>query len=238
MPHEREQPSGPIDPAELADLVAHEVNNLLNGIVLHAALLERSVPQEAKAAVQPELAAIQQAVNRAGTMLRRWQQLVPKPAVVLQALDLNELLRGLPLPRELTNPSGEAVSVQFHPAAGLPAVLGNLADMTRLVPLLLANAAGPSPAGSTITVQTELGPGQVLLSVEDQGPAIEADLLERVFEPFTSVRGGVVPGSEVDELRLAACKVLARRQKGVITAANGPEGGVAIAVRFTAATAG
>src|SRR5260370_41580565 len=56
MPHEREQPSGPIDPAELADLVAHEVNNLLNGIGLHAALLEQSVPPQANAPGQPGVA--------------------------------------------------------------------------------------------------------------------------------------------------------------------------------------
>jgi signal transduction histidine kinase len=239
MPQEeREQPSQPIPALDLADLVAHEVNNLLNSVVLHAALLERSLPPEARPAVQSEIAVVREAVTRAGTMLQRWQQMVPKPAVALEALDLNRVLHDLPVPRELTNPSGAAVSVHLSPAADLPPVLGNRADLGRLVPLLLASAAAVSPAGSTITVRTEADQGHVQLSVEDQGPAIEADLLDRAFEPFASVRGTPLAASDMDELRLAACKVLARRQKGVITAANRPEGGVVISVRFTAAPAG
>jgi signal transduction histidine kinase len=238
MPQEREQPSEPIPAEDLADLVAHAVNNLLNSVVLHTALLERSLPPEARPAVQPEIAVVRDAVTRAGTMLRRWQQMVPKPAVPLEALDLNQVLRDLPVPREFTKPSGEAVAVQFAAAAELPPMLGNRADLGRLVRLLLGSAAAVSPRGGTITVRTEPSQDQVQLLVEDQGPSIEANLLERVFEPFACVRGTPVVASDTDELRLATCKVLARRQKGIIAAANRPEGGVAISVRFTAARAG
>jgi signal transduction histidine kinase len=236
MPTAQEPSSELINAAELADLVAHEVNNLLNSVVLHTALLERSLPPETQTAVQPELEVIRQAVNRAGTMLRRWQQTGLKAPVLWQALDLNEVVRDLPLPREVPNLSGDAVAVQFHPTAGLPRALGNVEDLKRLVGLLLTCAAEVSPRDGSITVRTESAPGQVLLSVEDQGPPVDPALLDRVFEPFAAVRGSsLFPGSADDELRMATCKVLARRQKGTITAARRPEGGLTITACFTAA---
>jgi signal transduction histidine kinase len=188
-----------------------------------------------QAAVQPELGVIRQAANRAGTMLRRWQQTDRKPDVSLQYLDLNQVVRELPLPDELRNPAGETVSVRFQPAPGLASVLANVPDVQRLVHLLLTAAAEVSPRGASITVRIEPAQGQVLLSVEDQGPEVNTDLLERVFEPFAGVRGGLFPGSAEEELRLATCKVLARRQKGTITAANRVGGGLIISVGFAAA---
>jgi signal transduction histidine kinase len=235
MPAEREQPSGLIDTAELADLIAHEVNNLLNSIVLHAALLERSLPQEVKTTVQAELGVMRQAINRAGTMLRRWQQIGPKPAATLEAVDLNQAIRDLPLPDQMRGPAGTPVSVQFQPGPRLPRVLGNKEDMNRLVTLLVRSAAHASPERSTITVKTESAPGQVLLSVEDQGAEIDPDLLERVFEPFAGLRDSLFASSEEEQLWLATCKVLSRRQKATITAAPGSAGGLRITVRFTVA---
>ena len=96
-------------------------------------------------------------------------------------------------------------------------------------------AAHASPERSTITVKTESVPGQILLSVEDQGAEIDPDLIERVFEPFAGLRDGLFVSSEEEQLWLATCKVLSRRQKATITAASGAAGGLKITVRFTIA---
>lgn len=235
MSAKEEQSSDLVNVAELADLVAHEVNNLLNSIVLHAALLERSLPKEAQAAVQAEMGTIRQSIQRAGAMLRRWQQATPKQAGPVEAFDLNRLIGDLSLPPRLRGTADQDVSLRVQLTPELPVVLGNRADTTRLLNLLIKSAVEASRDGGTVTLRTELTHGHVLLCVEDQGAAVEPELLERLFEPFAAVRGGLFAKSDEEELWLATCKVLARRQKCTITATQGNAGGVTISVRYPAA---
>jgi two-component system sensor histidine kinase TctE len=225
---------GQVDAAELADLVAHEVNNQLNSVVLHLSLLERTLPADARTAVQAELHAIRQTIQRAGGMLHRWQQMSSKPDVFLEKLDLHQLLRELPLPEQLPNSGGQPVSVRFQPVADLPCIRGAREDLRQLVSLLLGSAARASPAKGTVTVRTAQERGQVLLIVEDQGPEVAPNMLERVFEPFAAVRENLHRDSP-GELWLSLSKILARRQQGTIAAARGAAGGLEITVRLTPA---
>src|SRR5262249_34666108 len=71
--------------AEMADLVAHEINNLLNNILLHVAVLERKAGE----GVRAELNVIYQAGARAGALINRWQQVNPRRPPRLGPLDLN-----------------------------------------------------------------------------------------------------------------------------------------------------
>jgi signal transduction histidine kinase len=235
MPPNDAPPSGLIHVAELADLVAHEVNNLLNSVVLHAALLERSLPSDVQAGVQAELGTIRQAIQRAGTMLRRWQQATSKPAVTLETFDLKQTIRELAFPEILRNAAGESISFRACLAPDLPRVVGGPEDSKRLIRLLVTSAARASSLGGTVTLRAETAPDQVVLSVEDQGTPIEEDLLERVFEPFVGVRGGLVAGADEEALWLPTCKVLARRQRCTISAAPGIPGGLTISVRYPVA---
>jgi signal transduction histidine kinase len=227
--------SGLIHVAELADIVAHEVNNLLNSVVLHAALLERSIPQEARAGVQAELGVIRQAIQRAGTMLRRWQQATPQPPASLEPLDLKQTIREVAFPEAVRNAAGEQISFRAHLAPDLPLVFGSAEDSKRLLRLLVKSAVEASREGGTVTVRAEPASGQVVLSVEDRGAAVAHDALDRVFEPFAGVRGGLFSASDEVELWLPTCKVLARRQKCTITAAPGNAGGLTISVRYPVA---
>jgi signal transduction histidine kinase len=235
MSAKEETSSGLVSAAELADLVAHEVNNLLNSVVLHAALLERSLPPEVHAMVQAELSSIRQTIQRAGTMLRRWQQAAPRATVPLEAFDLSQLIHDLAFPSAMRNAAGENVSIRVHAASELPAMLGNRDDTRRLLRLLVKSSVEASSEGGTVTVRAEPAHGHVVLSVEDQGPPVENDLLERLFEPFAGARSVLLSRSDEEELWLATCKVLARRQKGTIAASPGSAGGLLISVRFPAA---
>jgi signal transduction histidine kinase len=115
----------------------------------------------------------------------------------------------------------------------LPAVSASRPDLQRLLRLLLVNAAA-SGGVSTIVVRTEAARPGARLVVEDNGPAIPADLMDRVFEPFIVARPapGVSELNPTSELGLAFCKRLARRQQGNIHAENRPEGGVRVVVQF------
>ncbi len=50
---------------------------------------------------------------------------------------------------------------------------------------LLANARTHTPAGSTVRTRLAPAPGQVVITVRDNGPGIPADIRDHVFERFT-----------------------------------------------------
>jgi signal transduction histidine kinase len=235
-PSESPPTSAPLaDPehvVEMAELVAHEVNNLLNNILLHVAVIDRKGLDAARA----ELAVIRQAGTRAGHIINRWQQMAPRRSAELQPVDLNRLVAGV-IAAWKASPAGERFPpVSFDPAAELAPVLANAADLERLVQLLLLNAAAPSQGG-TITVRTQAAPAEVLLLVLDTGTSLDPTLIDRLFEPFFVARSS--GGAETDphtELGLALCKRLVRRQQGTIHAENRPEGGVRVVVHLRQAS--
>jgi signal transduction histidine kinase len=211
---------------EMAELVAHEVNNLLNNILLHLAVMDRKSPEGGRA----ELAVIRQAGTRAGAIINRWQQLAPREVPELGPVDLNRVAGDAVAAWQ---PPAPGPVVRFEPAPGLSPALAEPRELGRLVHLLLANAAAAAGQG-TVTVRTEETPSDLVLAVEDTGPALDPAAQERLFEPFYVARAAetVADAGAPSEVGLALCKKLARRQQGSIAADNRPGGGVRVEVRL------
>ena len=94
----------------------------------------------------------------------------------------------------------------------------------RIVAPLIENAC--RHAAATVAVAISQEGTNVLVTVIDDGPGIDALELERVFEPGT--RGNDAIGADGAGLGLALARRLARAAGGEITAQSGPGG------RFTA----
>ena len=86
---------------------------------------------------------------------------------------------------------------------------------------LVTNAVNHSPAGGRLHVRLSADAQRLLLQVEDQGPGIPAEDLERVFERFYS--RGTVQGAG---LGLAIVQSIARRHAGQIRLRNLDSGGL------------
>lgn len=197
---------------ELTGSVAHEFNNILNNIMLHLAVLEQK-------GLSPELRAettlVKQAGRQAAGLIRQLQQYCQEKQPAAGPVDLAAVLRESvegPIPLEI--------------AADLPPVLGNAADLKRLVGLLLAHAQAVAPG--SIRVRASRCNFGVCLEVEDGGPAIAADMLARQFHPFVITR----PGD--DGVRLAVSKHLMKRLQGLIRGENREAGGVVVTVELRA----
>lgn len=95
--------------------------------------------------------------------------------------------------------------------------------MRRAIRNLLINAATHGKKG---TVQLVHRDGQAVVTIEDQGPGIPANLMGQVFEPFFRVdaaRRRSMPGAG---LGLAIAKEIIERFGGKIALSNRPEGGL------------
>jgi two-component system OmpR family sensor kinase len=84
---------------------------------------------------------------------------------------------------------------------------------------LTGNALVHTPAGTTVLLRVEQRGDRVALAVEDSGPGIPAEHLERVFQRFYRVDGGQASGSG---LGLAIARELAGRMGGTVTVTSRP----------------
>jgi two-component system OmpR family sensor kinase len=84
---------------------------------------------------------------------------------------------------------------------------------------LTGNALVHTPAGTTVLLRVEQRGNRVALAVEDNGPGIPAEHLERVFQRFYRVDGGQASGSG---LGLAIARELAGRMDGAVTVTSRP----------------
>jgi two-component system sensor histidine kinase KdpD len=100
--------------------------------------------------------------------------------------------------------------------------------MEHVVANLVENAAKYAPAGTPIRVIGRLVGDAVELAVEDEGPGIPEEHLERIFEKFFRAPGvNDVPGTG---LGLAICRAVVEAEGGSIWAENRPSGGARFVV--------
>jgi signal transduction histidine kinase len=114
---------------------------------------------------------------------------------------------------------------------GLPRVRGDHERLRQLLLNLLFNAADALVGKGRIEVRAANGGGVVQLIVEDDGPGIDAEILEQVFDPFVTTKA---PGQGTG-LGLAVCHTIVEGLGGSIEAANREQGGAAFKVELPAA---
>ncbi len=106
----------------------------------------------------------------------------------------------------------------------LPSVLIDAEQIERVLANLVENAAKYSPPDALIRVAAKSLGGEIEVRVEDRGPGIPPEHLERIFDKFFRYEGTepVVPGTG---LGLAICRGIVHAHGGRIWAENYPGGG-------------
>jgi C4-dicarboxylate-specific signal transduction histidine kinase len=232
------------DVGELAGPLTHEVNDLLNNLTLHLAVIQHMAAGE----LTGELREVRRQITHVAALVAGWQrrrrrQTAPEPVDVNEALwDAFLELRAHPdelhvMGLQEVVPGQERVldrgilGIVLDRANDLPSVIGNLADMRRLFRFLLSNAARSVPSGGVhVWARTRMLPesGHVEVTIEDSGSPVAADLLFGIFQ------AGHEPREGMDCLELAACRSIVRRLGGTMDAHLPPDGGLAIRVGFPA----
>ncbi len=74
------------------------------------------------------------------------------------------------------------IVVDFPP--DFPVIMGDETRLAQVLSNLISNAIKYSPDGGEIAIRGEIQPDQVVISVSDQGPGIDAEDIAHVFERF------------------------------------------------------
>ncbi len=182
----------------LAGGVAHDLNNILSGIVSYPELLLLKLPQDSP--IRQSILTIQKSGEKAASIVQDLLTLARRGVVASETVNLNDVISGY-----LDSPEHEKLK-SYHPGIRIKTaldvdcfnILGSSAHLSKTVMNLVSNAAEAMPEGGNILIATEnrymekpskglddVEEGDyVVLSISDTGSGISPDDLERIFEPF------------------------------------------------------
>jgi signal transduction histidine kinase len=114
-------------------------------------------------------------------------------------------------------------------------VIGDEDRLGQLIANLLHNALRyASPADGAVQVTLDRGPVEARLTIDDDGPGIPSDALERVFDRFYRVDRARSRAQGGTGLGLAIVRHIAEAHGGRVWAENRPGGGARFGVRLPA----
>jgi len=126
------------------------------------------------------------------------------------------------------------IDLELTVEASLPRVRGDHERLRQLLLNLLFNAADALRGRGKIAVHATGNGGSVRLTVADDGPGIDAQILDQVFDPFVTTK----PAGKGTGLGLAVCHTIVERLGGTIRAENRTHGGASFEISLPAAGMG
>lgn len=221
----------------LAGGVAHDFNNLLGVILGQTEIALDELGEDHP--VHGILREIKQAAQRSTDLTRQLLAFARRQTIAPRVLDLNQTVDAvLPLLRRLV---GDRVELSWTPDEDLWRVKVDPAQIDQILANLCLNARDAVGGKGRIEIQTSNAvldeayrddhpgavPGEyVLLSVADDGNGIQAEILDKIFEPFFSTKK---PG-EGTGLGLATVYGIVKQNQGYIEADSKPNRGTRMKV--------
>ncbi|MCC7015474.1 MAG: HAMP domain-containing protein [Planctomycetes bacterium] len=169
--------------------IAHEINNPLASIASCAEGLERKLERGTSTPEQQReyLQIIAKEAYRAHGITSRLLEFARSEGGPKVEFSVEEMMRELEV---LLEHRLRARSITLARACdpGLPSMYGRASECKQVLLNLVHNAIDASPAGGTIRVACRRDDGVAVLEVEDQGPGIAPEHLERIFDPFFTTK--------------------------------------------------
>ena len=182
----------------LAGGVAHDLNNILSGLVSYPELLLMDLPVESP--LRQPILTIQASGQKAAAIVQDLLTLARRGVSVQEVMNLNNLIDDY-----LSSPENQKI-MEYHPditvetnlQSDLFNIMGSPVHLSKTIMNLVSNAAEAMPNGGTISISTDncyidnslrvydaVDEGDyTTLTVSDTGIGISDKNVERIFEPF------------------------------------------------------
>ena len=208
----------------LAGGVAHDFNNILTAILGYSEILLGMLPE--KDPVRKKVEEIKKAGLRASDITKQMLAFSKKQVMRLTPQNVNDIINGmLSMLEEIV---GSDVEISLNLNSELPDVNSDKTHIERIVMNLVVNAVDAmKPDGGNVAISTAVkefsmpfsdgnftvSPGKyVVISVADGGCGISDDVLEHIFEPFFTSKGG----EQGTGLGLSTVYGIVKQHKGLI----------------------
>jgi len=182
----------------LAGGVAHDLNNILSGLVSYPELLLMDLPEDSP--LRKSVQTIKKSGEKAAAIVQDLLTLARRGVAATEVVNLNDIIS-----EYLKSPEFEKLQF-YHPEiqietnlrASLKSISASPVHLSKTIMNLVSNAAEATPHKGKIVINTanqyvdapiegydDVEEGDyVTLSVSDCGTGISTDEMERIFEPF------------------------------------------------------
>ncbi|KPJ76560.1 MAG: hypothetical protein AMJ54_11130 [Deltaproteobacteria bacterium SG8_13] len=227
----------------LAGGVAHDLNNILSGIVSYPELLLLDMPADSP--LRSPIETIRESGKKAAAIVQDMLTLARRGVAIAEVVNLNDIVNA-----HLASPELKKL-IHFHPAVSIDTrldpdlmnILGSPVHLGKTLMNLVSNAAEAMPDGGQLTIQTrnryvdamiegfeEVGEGNyVVLEVSDTGTGIPDDEIGRIFEPFYTKK---VMGRSGTGLGMAVVWGTVQDHQGKIQVDSRPGAGTVFSIYF------
>ena len=182
----------------LAGGVAHDLNNILSGLVSYPDLLLHDIEEDSS--LREPLLTIKKSGERAAEIVQDLLTLARRSVTVKKVFNLNQIVDDF-----ITSPEYKKIidnqrniEIEMKITEGILNVVGSYSHISKALTNLVSNAADALPAGGMITISTrdcyidkpytgfEIIPeGEyAILEVSDTGIGMPQSDLDKIFEPF------------------------------------------------------
>ncbi len=182
----------------LAGGVAHDLNNVLSGIVSYPDLLLMQIPPDSP--LKRPIETIRQSGHKAAAIVQDLLSMARRGVTTKEVVNLNDIVDDY-----LVSPEHEKlltvharIRIETDLEKSLLSVMGSPVHLSKTLMNLVSNAAEAMPEGGSIRIRTEnlyiersskgyddVSEGEyVALAVSDSGVGISKEDRERIFEPF------------------------------------------------------
>ena len=141
-----------------------------------------------------------------------------------EKMDIGQLLERLLAERDARG-ADNSIRIAFaRPQRGSTTVMGDPGRIERMFDNLLDNAISFSPENGVVQVSATASDGQVIASVEDEGPGVSADRRDAIFERFHSDRPDIAAFGRHSGLGLSIARTIVLAHDGTIDVRDRPSG--------------
>lgn len=185
----------------LAGGVAHDLNNVLAGLVGYPELLLMEIPRESSfASIRKHINSMQRSAEKAAAIVQDLLTLARRGVKITEVVNLNQVIYEFIESPELEKIFSyhHKIKIETQLDENLLNILGSPVQLSKVLMNLTANAVEAMPGGGKLRVSTknqyldkpvtgydEITKGDyVMLNVADTGIGISQEDIERIFEPF------------------------------------------------------
>jgi two-component system, cell cycle sensor histidine kinase and response regulator CckA len=193
----------------LAAGVAHDLNNILSGLVSYPDLLLLEIPKNDP--LYKKIQVIQKSGKKAATIVQDLLTLARRSITIDETCNINVIISEYFESAEfqLIKKRHQNIVIHTNLQEGLLNVKGSATHLSKVIMNILSNSLEAMPAGGDITISTvniyvdtflpgyeNIPKGEyVCTSVSDSGVGIPEDDVQRIFEPFYSKKSMHLSGT-------------------------------------------
>ena len=229
----------------LAGGVAHDLNNVLGGIVSYPELLLMQLPEDSP--LRKPILTIKESGEKAAAIVQDLLTLARKGIAVTEVVNLNDIISD-----HLKTAKHEKIK-SFHPHVqfeidleeNLLNIVGSPVHLSQTVMNLISNAAESMPDEGKVFISTRnqyidrpitgydnvAGRDYMTLSISDEGTGMPEEVVEKIFEPFYTKK---VMGRSGTGLGMSVVWGTVKDHNGYIDIQSAEEKGTTITIYFPA----